>query len=386
MNIKKSLLSVAIALGCLTAAAQTAEGVTEYDFVPHFYGQAQIGGQETLGEGSFGKLLSPNAQLAVGYQFNPLFGMRLGVNAWQSKGTMEFTPTQKGGAGWKYGSREYWKWNYAAPAVDVTFNLTNAFGGYNPERVCDVNIFAGVGCNIAWGNDEANEYNNAIKQAVGYNGLERIWDGTHARFMGRFGTNIDFRVSKKVAIGVELSANVLNDHYNSKKAPNADWYFNGLVGVKYTFGKSYNKRTVVTEPTIVERVVERIVEVPVEVIKEVPVNNCPEQVDTLSRDIFFKISNTTISDAEMTKVAEVAAFMKAHPNTTVTVTGYADAGTGTLAINLRLAKQRAQVVYDALVNKYGISPSRITKDSMTDHENQPFKENDLNRVAICIVK
>ncbi len=48
-----------------------------------------------------------------------------------------------------------WKWNYVAPMVDATFNLTNLFCEYNPDRLVEVGVFGGIGANIAWGNDEA---------------------------------------------------------------------------------------------------------------------------------------------------------------------------------------------------------------------------------------
>ena len=66
----------------------------------------------------------------------------------------------------------------------------------------------------------------------------------------------------------------------------------------------------------------------------------------------------------MGKVEEVANFMKKHPSANVVITGYADKGTGNKAINLRLAKNRAAAVVDVLVNKYGISKSRIIAKSM----------------------
>lgn len=377
MKIRKILLTALVAMGGLTAVAQAPQEEVEYVFNPHWYGQLQIGGQETLGEGSFKELLAPNAQIAVGYQFNPLFGLRLGVNSWQSRGIIDYN-------GW-----HKWKYNYVAPAVDVTFDLTNAIGGFNPKRLVDVNIFAGIGANIAFNNDEANDVNNQLSAQLGTgsNVLRNIWDGTKTRFLGHFGAAVDFRVSDRVKVGLELQANTLSDNYNSKRAGNADWYFNALVGVKYTFGKSYSSRKKqvhecpAAEPQIIERVVEKIVEVPAK----------PEQVVTknaqpIRRDIFFKISTTDVASEEMPKVKDVADYLNANPDATVSVTGYADKGTGSLDVNLKLAKQRAQIVVETLVNKFGISADRIQYDSMDKSEFQPYPDPIQNRVAICIAK
>ncbi len=373
MNFKKILLSASILLGGLCANAQ--ETVTEYTFFPHWYGQAQVGIQETIGEGSFGSLLSPNAQLAVGYKFNPYIGARLNVNAWMSKAKMN----------------EYkWKWNYVAPAVDAVVDLTNVFGGFNPNRLVEVNLLAGVGVNIAFHNKEANEivkaYPTTHHVPADYVALGNIWDGTKTRFLMQFGFDVNFNVAENWQVGLELMANNVNDNYNSKIGSNLDWYINGLVGVKYFFGPQSATVTRVIEvpapePQIIERVVEKVVEVPVEVV--------PEQkpvLEPMRRDIFFKINTNTISSSEMTKVAAIADYLKEHPEANVVITGYADKGTGTMQINLRLAAKRAEAVAQALRNNYGIPADRMTVKSMGEAEHQPYPDPVQNRVAIAIAQ
>ena len=69
MKLNKVILSGVVALSCVSASAQEADKTVNV-FTPHWYAQAQIGGQYTLGEIGFGKLLSPNAQVGVGYNFN----------------------------------------------------------------------------------------------------------------------------------------------------------------------------------------------------------------------------------------------------------------------------------------------------------------------------
>ena len=133
-----------LAMGFMTASAQEQQPQTETVFNPHWFVQVQGGAQYTLGEIAFGDLISPNVQVSGGYNFTDLFGLRLSVNAWQSK------------AGWEMGDASYdWKWNYIAPNVDLTFNLSNLFCGYNPNRIFNFSAFAGVGLNVAWGNDDA---------------------------------------------------------------------------------------------------------------------------------------------------------------------------------------------------------------------------------------
>ena len=375
MKLNKVILSGVVALSCVSASAQEADKTVNV-FTPHWYAQAQIGGQYTLGEIGFGKLLSPNVQVGVGYNFNQVVGARFSLNTWQSK------------AGQNVAGNVYkWKWNYVAPMVDATFNLTNLFCEYNPDRLVEVGVFGGIGANIAWGNDEAADAQKAILAGAGKNladvqaPLENLWDGTKTRFVARVGANVDFRVSDRVKLGVELSANTLSDKYNSKKAGNPDWYFNALVGVKVALGETHTTK-VIPAPKPVEKIIERIIEKPA----PAPAPKVESKVveENFRRDIFFPIGNTNIAKSQTTKIAEIVKYMKENPDAKITLTGYADKGTGSAAFNDKIAARRAQTVYNTLAAK-GVAKSRMIKESKGCRV-QPFEENDMNRVTICIAK
>ena len=372
MKMKKAILSCLMLVAGLTASAQEQKGTTEYVFEPHWYVQVQP-------ETKFGDLLSYNVQAAIGRQFTKLWGARLAVNAWQSKG----------GSKYEFNNNKYdynWKWNYIAPTIDGTLNLSNLVAGFNPNRVFNLTAFAGIGLNIAWKNDDAAAKNAQIKTdlgLVGHEPLAYLWDGTKLRLMGQFGLNGDFKINDAWSINVELSANTLNDKYNSKKAGNWDWYFNALAGVKYNFGKTYSTRFIpAPEPEIryVEKIVEKIVEVPA----PAPAETAATAAEPLRRDIFFAIGKTIIRKSEQQKVNDVVEYLKANPEAKVNVTGYADAGTGNDRINDRLAAGRADVVVKAL-KKAGIAASRISYDSKGARV-QPFADNDSNRVSIVIAE
>ena len=377
MKIKNILLSGVMAMGCLVANAQDAPK-TEYVFNPHWYVQGQIGAQYTLGEVKFGDLISPNIQLGVGRQFSPIWGARFSVNAWQSKGGInEYS--------WDNGAqvgKEKFSWKYISPMIDGTLNLSNAFCGYNPNRTVNVGLLAGIGLNVGFSNDDA----VALAAVEGHNhgseNFDKIWDGTKVRFVGRFGANVDFRIDDAWSIGIEANANVLSDAYNSKKAGNADWYFNALVGVRYNIGKTYTTRTI-TPPApiekVVERIVEKIVEVPAKTTDAVQVKG-----GKMRREVFFTIGKNQINQEGYTKIQEIVDFMKKYPESTVTVTGYADRGTGSAAFNDRIAARRADTVENELVNR-GIARDRIIKSSKGSRI-QPFNDNDMNRVTICIAE
>ena len=376
MKLKNIMMTAVLAMGSLAASAQEAPK-TEYVFNPHWYVQAQVGAQYTLGEVKFGDLISPNFQIGVGRQFTSLWGARFSINAWQSKGGInEYSWTD----GAKVGKEKY-NWKFIAPQLDATFNLSNAIAGFNPNRTVSVGLLAGIGANIAFSNDDALAVAKiADVSNTGSENMKYAWDGTKVRFLGRFGANVDFRIDDAWSIGVEATANVTTDKYNSKKAGNGDWYFNALVGVRYNIGKTYSTRTI-TPPAPVEKIVERIVEK----IVEVPAKT-EERVKggKLRREVFFTIGKNKISQDGFNKIQEVVDFMKKYPEATVTVTGYADRGTGSAKFNDRIAARRADVVETELVNR-GIARDRIVKSSKGSRV-QPFNDNDMNRVTICIAE
>ena len=169
MKTAKFLLVAALMLVGISANAQESESV---EFNPHMFLQLQGGAQYTLGEADFGKLISPNAQIALGYQFNPVWALRLAVNGWQSKGG--FAPDHT------------YKWNYVAPGLDVKFNLVNAIAGWKPGRVFGLNLILGAGANIAFNNDDA------IAMSQEYR-LPRLWDGTIVHPVLRGGLDLEFK-------------------------------------------------------------------------------------------------------------------------------------------------------------------------------------------------
>jgi outer membrane protein OmpA-like peptidoglycan-associated protein len=401
MKLKKTFMACLLMFGFLSASAQDQQPKIEYVHNPYWYVQVQGGGQYTLGEIDFKDLLSPNVQIAVGRQFTPVFGLRLAVNAWQSRAGIDFDQeTFIDGTVAPAGTAK-WKWMYVAPGLDATFNLSNLFCGFNPNRLFNLSVFAGLGANIGWDFDKASNVTNgqliaqhyANTMIAGYQpeNIAYAWEGTKVRLFGRAGLAADFKVSEKVSLGLEVNANTLSDRYNGKKAGNSDWYFNALAGVKINLGKTYTTRTIEAPKApekVVEKVIERVIEKP-----------CPEPAPTVSptralakkedkfrRDVFFTIGKSyfnQLKPAEKAKVKEVADYLKANPNATVEVTGYADIGTGNPTINKRLSQQRAKAIYNALVKTYKIKASRIKVDSKGDTI-QPFAKEEENRVVICI--
>lgn len=336
-------------------------------FSPHWFLFAQGGGAYTLGETNFGDLVSPSLAIALGYKFTPLFGVRAEVSGWQAKG------------GWVNPDITY-TYKYLQGSVDAMLDLGNLCCGFNPKRFFNAYLFLGAGLNGAFDNDEAVNLN-----ASGYK-LQRLWTGKKIYIAGRIGLGTNLRLNDHVAINLEVNTNMLSDKFNSKKGVNADWQFNGLVGLSFTLGKSYRKTTIISnEPEesvstllVVEQPEKVAVEGQPELKKETTIS------EPMKQDIFFALNSARIQNDQQSKIVALVEYLKKYPVTKVNVTGYADVNTGNARINSKLSEARAKNVAEALKSK-GIAADRIIVDFKGDTV-QPYSTPKENRVSICITE
>lgn len=359
--MKKAILIIASALMLsISASAQ--------DFNPGWYLQLRGGVGETVGETKWTDLLSPAADLAVGYQFSPVFGLRGDVLAWQGKGAITTTQTS------------VYKFNFAQLALDATFDICNIFN-VNASRVLSPYVFVGIGGNARFNNDEA------IALSNNFSGFEYLWDGSKISLVGRAGAGFDIRLSDRVKLNLEYGLNALSDHFNSKKAETTklpmDWNHTALVGVKIALGKKPVPAPVVVpepEPAPAPAPAPKPEPKPEPVVEPAP---APAPVE-LQENIYFVINKWDIQASEVAKLDEIAAFMAENPETNVKLTGHADKATGTAARNMFLSEKRAEIVTNELI-KRGVDAARISSEFKGDNAN-PYATPEENRVTVCFVK
>lgn len=359
MRIKRNFAAFVLSMFTLAGAAQNAK--EQVSFNPHWYMQINAGASHTIGEADFSDLISPAAALSGGYQFTPLWGLRVGLSGWQAKGA------------WA-SPKSVYDYNYLQGNVDATLDLGNLFCGYNYKRIFNPYIFLGVGVNGAFNNDEAVALNDA-----GYP-LEYLWRDNKISVAGRGGIGAGFRLSDHVYFNLEVNANLLTDKFNSKKGENVDWHFNALAGFAIKFGKTHKKAAPVVEETVPVQPVEEAPKK--EEKKDEPLKKTEVKAEPLRVNVFFLINSAHIRNAEKSKLMNLVKFMKENPTKKVSVCGYADKETGTPSINKNLSQKRAKAVAEIL-KKEGIAEDRITVDYKGDTV-QPFGSADQNRVAICI--
>lgn len=345
-----------LASSAVKAQESDNEYLRSYSFI-----EAQGGGQITLTDAKMDKLITPVGALSFGHFFSPVVGARLHVSGWQAKSGFD--------------DLGYYKWNFINTNADLLINLSNLI---SPKRDHFLNLvfIGGVGLNTAWGNDEAND------MAAANNGLNMplVWDGTRLSHNIRAGLRLETDARKPFGVSLEVNANSLDDRFNSKYNNSDDWMLTASLGLSFRFGHRYNKPAPKPEPVVVAepapepvpapkpepKVITRTIE------KKVPVK--------LHEERFYNIRETD-ADGPKKQMQRVADFLKDYPETKVTVTGYADKGTGNPKLNTKYAKQRADQYKKELVDNYNADGSRIITDSKGDTV-QPFAENDKNRCVI----
>ena len=102
--------------------------------------------------------------------------------------------------------------------------------------------------------------------------------------------------------------------------------------------------------------------------------------------VVFQINKADLSqDARVNLGMFAENVKKADKGIIYTITGYADAGTGTEEINESLSKRRAEAVYDCLVNEFGISESQLKIDYKCGVENMFYDNPEMSRSTIVTI-
>lgn len=340
------------------------------EFSGYWFIQLQGGVGLTVGETSFGDLISPTAAFNFGYRFTPVWGLRAGLSGWQGKGYL-------------INAESGYKYNWLQGNVDVVADICGMFS-YRRSRALTPYLYAGIGVNGAFNNDEANALANRFPAD------NLLWDGSSISPTGRFGIGTGIRLADAVHLNIEVGANVLNDKFNSKKASAADWQITAQAGLTFNIGMKKAKKAVEEEyipepepaPAPAPEPEPEPEPAPVPVVVEP--EPAPAPFEAVTENVFFTIGKYELRKSETAKLDEVATILKENEGTRVDITGYADATTGTKKRNQYLSEKRANAVADYLISK-GVAKDRITVDFKGDSV-QPFQKPEENRVAICIVK
>ena len=376
--MKKTMTLLAASLLALASFSATAQdkGSKTDEFDGHWFLQVQGGIGHTVGETKFGDLISPAANLSFGYQFTPVWSLRAGIGGWQAKGAV-------------VGPTEVYKYNYLQGSVDVMVDLCNIFADYRMSRTLNPYLYAGVGVNGAFNNTEAQAL------AARFPADNLLWDGSKILPAGRFGVGLDIRLVDAVHFNIEVNGNFMGDSFNSKVGSAVDWQLGAMAGFTFNIGLKKAKKSE-AQPAAVYTPAPAPEPEPQPEPEPVVVSATPEPEPApapepvkpafapVEEGVYFTIGKSDISAEGQEKIAVVVDVLKSYPDTKVTVTGHADAATGTPERNMILSKDRAEAVAEAIIAA-GIDSDRVKVEYKGDTAN-PSSVPAQNRIAICIVE
>lgn len=370
----KHLAAVALLMGVSTAAVAQTTTATIEDNYPYNFITVQGGAQVTFTDYNISKLITPQAALSFGRYFNSKVGARLHVQGWESKGG--FAVSRFPGL---TADQEY-KFKAFTGDLDLLLNMSNIINPHRTSDVVDWVLLCGFGVNYTWGYDDFNSIIHSMKQGNNYYVGPELCGTKHSTFNGRFGTQVNFNVSKNFAIGVEVDANFKNDEFNLKRNYDPDWQVAAFLGLTYKFG---HKKKVEPAP-VYEEPAPAPAPAPKPVVQPEPKPQPkpkPVVKDEPLKEVFFYNIRLSDPDPEQT-LNRIVAWCNKYPNKKISIKGYADRGTGNPRINEGYAKARAEKVAKQLQER-GVSADRMEVSSYGDTV-QPFGENDHNRCVIVV--
>ena len=276
--------------------------------------------------------------------------------------------------------------------ADVLFNLSNMIAGYNQERFYSVIPFASAGFGLS------------LNKAV--NGYY-----THEPTLG-VGLLNRFRVSDALDIDLELRGTYTGDRFDQEfivdtgdrgiQAQAGRWgegMFSVGVGVNYKIprrGWDYPqvcpnnddviadlKKSLENQLALREGDAQRIKELEDALSRQGEVTR--ENVTLYPLLVTFHIDRWVLRNQDRVNLGFLAEAIKSNPNMKFKVTGFADAGTGSVKRNIFLAKKRSEVIYNCLVNEFGVPASQLIREDKGGVENMYYNDPRCSRAVLLKV-
>ena len=320
---------------------------------------------ENDADGSFGDRLGWMGQIEIGRWNSPNWGFRAVLDG----GSIEHI------ANVPFAKDHTWLGGH----IDVMYNVINAWGSYNPDRVYSLIPYLGIG--YMYGLDDWDKPNSGA-----------VFKNQNQSLTYNVGLINNFQISKSVALFLELGWRVMQDSFDGASGGNYEYdsMFTGTAGIKFGLGgKQSFTPAELMDYNLINDLNSQINRLRAENeqlrLRPESCPECPEVKPTVVSEavyipnvVFFRINSAKIDKGQQVSVYNTAEYMKANPNAKVNIVAYADKQTGTPEYNFALSEKRARAVADALTNEYGINSDRISID-------WKGAENDWNRVAIFFV-
>lgn len=322
----------------------------------------------------FGKRLAPAVDVAIGKWFTPGIGVRFAYSGLSVKGATQTGIHSTGEEVPGKGGYGYWltkqKFNYFNFHLDAMFNVSNLLFGYNPNRVYSLSPYVGLGVM------KTNDTPKATEIA------------------GHFGLLNSFRLCDALDLNLDIRGTLVSDAFDGEAyGRGGEGMLSATVGLTYKFKKrGWDKaKTVVRiDNRAINALRQQLSDAEAEnerlkrALAEGNRQKAKEIVTKASANLVtFPIGKATLSNEARANLSLLAEAIKAGDgNVVYTITGYADAGTGSKRINERLSKRRAEAVRDCLVKEFGVSESQLRVDHKGGVDNMFYDDPRLSRAVI----
>lgn len=322
----------------------------------------------------FGKRLAPAVDVAIGKWFTPGIGVRFAYSGLSVKGATQTGIHSTGEEVPGKGGYGYWltkqKFNYFNFHLDAMFNMSNLLFGYNPNRVYSLSPYVGLGVM------KTNDTPKATEIA------------------GHFGLLNSFRLCDALDLNLDIRGTLVSDAFDGEAyGRGGEGMLSATVGLTYKFKKrGWDKaKTVVRiDNRAINALRQQLADAEAEndrlkrALAEGNRQKAKEIVTKASANLVtFQIGKATLSNEARANLSLMAEAIKSGDKSVVyTITGYADAGTGSKRINERLSKRRAEAVRDCLVKEFGVSESQLRVDHKGGVDNMFYDDPRLSRAVI----
>ena len=277
---------------------------------------------------------------------------------------------------------------------DVLFNLSNMIGGYNQERFYSFIPFASTGFGVS--------LNRAVN---GYRSHEvTLGAGLLNRFRLSDALDIDFEI-RGTYTGDRFDQEFIVDYsYEGRgfQAQAGRWgegMLSATLGINYKIprrGWDYPqvcpnnddviadlKKSLENQLALRESDAQRIKELEDALSKQSEVTR--ENVTLYPLLVTFHIDRWELRNKDRVNLGFLAEAIKSNPNMKFKVTGFADAGTGSVKRNIFLAKKRSEVIFDCLVNEFGVPASQLIREDKGGVENMYYNDPRCSRAVLLKV-
>lgn len=322
----------------------------------------------------FGKRLAPAVDVAIGKWFTPGIGVRFAYSGLSVKGATQTGIHSTGEEVPGKGGYGYWltkqKFNFFNFHLDAMFNVSNLLFGYNPNRVYSLSPYVGLGVM------KTNDTPKATEIA------------------GHFGLLNSFRLCDALDLNLDIRGTLVSDAFDGEAyGRGGEGMLSATVGLTYKFKKrGWDKaKTVVRiDNRAINALRQQLSDAEAEndrlkrALAEGNREKAKEIVTKASANLVtFQIGKATLSNEARANLGMMAEAIKSGDKSVVyTITGYADAGTGSKRINERLSKRRAEAVFNCLVKEFGVSESQLRVDHKGGVDNMFYDDPRLSRAVI----